>query len=161
MALSLYKLINKVFAGLMTSIIAFQAILLMFSVFFRYVLNSPILWADEITRYSLVWITFAGAALATKEGRHIGVDVLDQVLPPLGKKITDWFVDIVVIGFMFFMIYYGIRMTNYQRSSFGETLNWFSYAYVYVAVPIGAVLVIFYTISKYFITEEKATNEND
>jgi TRAP-type C4-dicarboxylate transport system permease small subunit len=148
-----FKSLTTVFERLLVALIAFQAVLLILSVFFRYVLNSPIVWCDEIVRYSLVWITFAGAPLATRDGKHILVDVIDTILPKKSVKITNGFVDLVVVGFMVFVIYYGIRMTDFQRGRFGETLTWLSYAYVYASIPIGAAITILFTVSKYFIKD--------
>lgn len=153
-----FKLLTRVFERLLVSIIAFQAALLILSVFFRYILNSPIVWSDEIVRYSLVWMTFAGAALATRDDKHILVDVIDTILPEKGRKITNGFVDLVVIAFMAFLIYYGIRMTDYERGMFGETLTWISYAYVYVSIPIGAAATIIFTVSKYFVKETRRSS---
>lgn len=156
--MSLFKLLTRVFERLLVSIIAFQAALLILSVFFRYILNSPIVWSDEIVRYSLVWMTFAGAALATRDDKHILVDVIDTILSEKGRKITNGFVDLVVIAFMAFLIYYGIRMTDYERGMFGETLTWISYAYVYVSIPIGATATILFTVSKYFVKEIRGSS---
>lgn len=153
--MKIFNIINKTFEFMLVTIVALQALLLMASVLFRYLFNSPIIWGDEIVRYSLIWMTFVGAALATKEKQHIQVDVIDMVLPKLGQKMTNWFVDVVVTAFMVFFIYYGIRMTDFQRGMFGETLNWFSYAYVYVSIPIGALFTIFFTMTKYFIKEDR------
>jgi len=75
-----YKWVNRILEGFMVALIAFQATLLILSVFFRYVLNSPIVWGDELVRCSLIWMTFAGAALATKDNKHILVDVIDLPL---------------------------------------------------------------------------------
>lgn len=152
--MKVFNIISKSFEIFLVAIVALQAILLMAGVFFRYLFDSPIEWGDEIVRYSLIWMTFVGAAMATKENQHIQVDVIDLVLPALGKKILSWFVDAVVIAFMVFMIYYGIRMTDFQRGTYGETLSWFSYAYVYVSIPIGALFMIIFTISKYFIKKD-------
>jgi TRAP-type C4-dicarboxylate transport system permease small subunit len=146
--MKIVNVINKTLEVILVTIVILQAVLLMVSVLLRYLFNSPIIWGDEIVRYSLIWMTFVGAAMATKEKQHIQVDVIDTVLPKLGQKITNWFVDVVVVGFMVFLIYYGIRMTDFQRGMFGETLSWFSYAYVYVSIPIGASFSIFFTITK-------------
>jgi TRAP-type C4-dicarboxylate transport system permease small subunit len=155
----LLKSLTKVFERLLVLLIAFQASLLILSVFFRYVLNSPIVWCDEIVRYSLVWITFAGAPLATRDGKHILVDVIDTVLPEKGRKISNWFVDLVVIAFMAFVIYYGIRMTDFQRGRFGETLTWLSYSYVYASIPIGAAVTILFTVLKHFAKEARGSSQ--
>jgi TRAP-type C4-dicarboxylate transport system permease small subunit len=147
--MALLKFLEKVFEGFMVAIIIIQAMLLVVGVVFRYLINSPIVWADEIVRYSLVWMTFAGAALATRDNKHILVDVIDLMLPERGRKVTNWIADGVVIAFMLFLIVYGIKMTDYERGMFGETLSWFSYAYVYVSIPIGAALTILFMISKH------------
>jgi TRAP-type C4-dicarboxylate transport system permease small subunit len=152
--MKIVNVINKTLEVILVTIVILQAVLLMVSVLLRYLFNSPIIWGDEIVRYSLIWMTFVGAAMATKEKQHIQVDVIDTVLPKLGQKITNWFVDVVVVGFMVFLIYYGIRMTDFQRGMFGETLSWFSYAYVYVSIPIGALFSIFFTITKYFTKKD-------
>jgi TRAP-type C4-dicarboxylate transport system permease small subunit len=154
MFMKIFNVINKSFEIFLVVVVALQAVLLMASVLFRYLFNSPIVWGDEIVRYSLIWMTFVGAAMATKENQHIQVDVIDLVLPALGKKILNWFVDAVVIAFMAFMIYFGIRMTDFQRGMYGETLSWFSYAYVYVSIPIGGLFMIIYTISKYVVKKD-------
>ena len=148
------KCFNRVLDALMMALILFQAVLLILSVFFRYVLNSPIVWADELVRYSLVWMTFAGASLATRDNKHIVVDVIDLALPARARRATSWLADAVVVAFMVFMIVYGIKMTDYERGMFGETLTWFSYAYVYISIPIGAALTILFTGTKYLIGEK-------
>ena len=63
-----------------------------------------------------------------------------------------------IIAFMAFLIYYGIRMTDYERGMFGETLTWISYAYVYVSIPIGAAVTILFTVSKYLIKETSGSS---
>ena len=44
-------------------------------------------WADPMVRYLVLWAGFTGAALATKEGKHIKIDVFSQWLPGLGNRI--------------------------------------------------------------------------
>lgn len=153
------KGLTKVFEVALVAIIALQALLMMASVGFRYVLNSPILWTDEVIRYSLVWLTFAGLALATKERTHIDVDVIDNVLPPLGRKITNVLVDCVVVAFMLFLVFYGAKITDYMRGSYGETLQFLNQSYPYASIPIGALMTILITVSKYFVRETPVPSE--
>ena len=157
--MKIIDVLHKGIGFVLVVITALQAVLLMASVFFRYILNSPIVWGDEIVRYSLIWMTFVGAALATKDKQHIQVDVIDLVLRKRGQTITNVLADVIVVVFMVFLVCYGIRMTDYQRGMFGETLSWFSYAYVYVSIPIGAFLTIVFTITKYLIPEETSSGE--
>ena len=47
----------------------------------RYGLGGGLPWADEIQVYLLVWITFLGAAVASRRNLHLRVDILTRALP--------------------------------------------------------------------------------
>lgn len=60
----------------------FVDVLLVFaSIFWRYTLNEPIEWAEEVARALMVTIIFAGAATSMGRGGHIGVDLFLGRLP--------------------------------------------------------------------------------
>lgn len=52
----------------------------------RYVFNSNILWALEVTVILFAWLGLVGAAYGVKKHFHIGVDVAINLLPPPVKK---------------------------------------------------------------------------
>lgn len=57
-------------------------VLLVFSsIFWRYALNEPLDWAEEVARALMVTIIFAGAATSMGRGGHIGVDLFLGWLP--------------------------------------------------------------------------------
>jgi len=45
-------------------------------------------WGDALVRNLVLWIGFIGATLATKEGKHINIDVVSRWLPALGKNMV-------------------------------------------------------------------------
>lgn len=51
------------------------------SIFWRYVLNSPLDWTEEIASALMVTIVFAGAATCMSQRRHIGVDLFLAWMP--------------------------------------------------------------------------------
>ena len=48
----------------------------------RNVLASGIFWADELLQHMVLWLGFLGASLATREHRHLSIDVPSHFLPP-------------------------------------------------------------------------------
>lgn len=46
-------------------------------------------WGDPLVRYLVVWAGFAGAALATREAKHIKIDVFSRWVPGLGNRIIQ------------------------------------------------------------------------
>src|SRR5574342_985894 len=45
-------------------------------VFFRYVLNNALPWAEEADRYLFIWLSFVGASITMRHKAHIAVDLL-------------------------------------------------------------------------------------
>jgi len=53
----------------------------------RYVFNSNILWALEMTVFLFAWLVLMGASYAVKKHIHIGVDVVINMFSPGARKI--------------------------------------------------------------------------
>ena len=64
-----------------------MAVVIFIDVILRYFFTRPLLFADEVSVYCMVYAAFVGAALTLKMRRHIMVDLLYKHLPP---KIQLW-----------------------------------------------------------------------
>jgi C4-dicarboxylate transporter DctQ subunit len=53
----------------------------------RYIFNSNILWALELTVFLFAWLVLMGASYAVKKHIHIGVDVVINAVSPWLRKI--------------------------------------------------------------------------
>jgi TRAP-type C4-dicarboxylate transport system permease small subunit len=73
------KYIVVVLLGLMM-VLAFMQIVL------RNFFQTGLSWGDVLVRYLVLWVAFIGAALATKEGRHINMEVLSRWVSETGEK---------------------------------------------------------------------------
>lgn len=56
----------------------------------RFAFRSPLLWAEEILVFLMVWSVFIGAVLVTLEGRHIRMDLLSVMLPSPAREIVNF-----------------------------------------------------------------------
>lgn len=63
----------------------------------RYLFSSPIMSAEEILTYSMIWYIFLGAVLVTWEGRHLRMDLLFLVFPPALRR---WLSAVSLLVFM-------------------------------------------------------------
>jgi TRAP-type C4-dicarboxylate transport system permease small subunit len=93
-------------------IVLFTAMLVVVvtQVFVRFLLYRwvQIAWADEIGRALLVWSSFWGAVLVTRERRHITVDlVYDRLSSPMRRALRV-LGDIVMGGFMLLVMWKGL-----------------------------------------------------
>jgi TRAP-type transport system small permease protein len=48
--------------------------------------NTGLDLSEEIPRYAFVWLTFLGAIVGMRRHAHLGVDIVVQALPLLGRK---------------------------------------------------------------------------
>lgn len=50
-------------------------------VVWRFALNNPLVWSDEVARLLLIWMTFVTAAVVTYDGTHLCVDTFFAAMP--------------------------------------------------------------------------------
>ena len=51
-------------------------------ILFRNLISVGIVWIDPLVRHLVLWIALLGASIATREKRHITIDVLSGHVPP-------------------------------------------------------------------------------
>jgi len=51
-------------------------------VVFRYALNDPLIWANDLGIACLMWLTFIGGSALYKERGHIAIAAAEAMLPP-------------------------------------------------------------------------------
>ncbi|MCT2581849.1 TRAP transporter small permease [Actinophytocola gossypii] len=72
--------VNRTLGTFVAAALGGITLVLLLQVLMRYAFRSPFVWADEVTRILMVWLTFVGAALAYRTRSHIGITtVLDAV----------------------------------------------------------------------------------
>ena len=68
--------------------------------FFRYFLNMPLGWTEELARYLLIFTAFQGLPVVTRRGEHIAIEILADSLPENGQRwllaVCELFVTLIV-----------------------------------------------------------------
>ena len=112
-------------------------------VLFRYFLNSPRVWVEEVQLACFVWILFFGASAAIRNGGHVSVDVFVDMMGPKQRKAITWFVYIAVTVVLLFLLFNGyklfLQMLAMNRRT--DTLKIPSAA-IYSAMPISCLLML-------------------
>lgn len=73
--------------------------LIIYAIFQRYVLNTPLKWGDEMVGYLLVTLVMAGAAEAMRRGDHIAIDLASSRLNGLPLMFFKLFSYFAVLAF--------------------------------------------------------------
>ena len=72
--------ISRVEQVFVTILLTMMILVAFFQIVLRNFFDTGISWGDSLVRYLVVWVGFIGAAIATKEGKHINIDVVSRWL---------------------------------------------------------------------------------
>ena len=152
------KFLDRILGHILTALLLFLATILFVGVIFRFMLNNPITWVDELSRYSLVAITFLGIGHVTKENKEILVTIIDLLIPKIakthGKKICvflDFLADAIVIWLLTILVYYGIGVAKWRWPVKGETIEWIRIGHVYALIPLGSAIGLIYFARRWYL----------
>jgi C4-dicarboxylate transporter DctQ subunit len=73
---------------LLVTFLGFIIFVAFVQIILRNVFATGLDWGDSLARNLVLWIGFIGATLATKEGKHINIEVVSRWLPSLGRNIV-------------------------------------------------------------------------
>jgi TRAP-type C4-dicarboxylate transport system permease small subunit len=115
--------------------------LVILQVFTRYVLQSSLPWTEEVARMVLVWLVMIGAAIATERKEQYAIKFIFERLRGRTRLAVLLLTHLLGIAFLLALMVYGAEYvrTNMQTVYVSTQL---SKSYVYVAVPIGAAIMM-------------------
>ena len=123
--------------ALSVALLASYFVLVLLQVFFRYVLNESLFWAEELVRGLMVWGVMVGSAVVAASRGHIRVEVLELMLPPAGRKVVVWISDALTIAFSLLLLWAAVELMDrswLQQAPLLEVPKWT----VYMAIAAGA-----------------------
>ncbi len=110
------------------------------SVLFRYVLNSPLAWTEELASLLFAWLTFVGAYIGSRFRSHIAIDTLVIFLPARARQVLARVADAGVLLLLAVFAWQGILLTITTWSLEFPAME-ISRGYLYASLPVGACLM--------------------
>jgi TRAP-type C4-dicarboxylate transport system permease small subunit len=158
---SFYELLGKTEKALNKMIILFTgtilfslAIIISIQVFCRYILENSLTWSEEITKYMMVWMVFIAVGYVLGKRGHSNIDLVTSKLSPKLRLIVDKCNSVLLICFSCIIIRYGINFVSFGARQKSSALT-IPMDYIYVSIPIGGALMLFYSILLLLRGEEK------
>lgn len=136
----------KKFYDIILSITGILFLIIIFAtlsgVFFRFVLNDPLTWTDELSRFSLLWMVFLASAVVSFKDKHLVVDFIFDYTNDFWNRILKGFSFILSLIFLVVVIFTSfelIRVAGYAKSPALEI----PLSYWRASVVVGFILMIF------------------
>ena len=64
----------------------------------RNVFSVGLIWADPLLRNGVLWLGFIGASLATRENKHIRIDLIGRNLKPRAARVVSVVTDLFMLA---------------------------------------------------------------
>ena len=105
----------------------------------RYVFLKPIIWAEEILVFIMIWCVMLGATLVTWENQHLRMDAVYYLAPPRVRRWLNLLSTLAFLGAGVFLLVQSVRVVAViagtgQRSVVAE---------IPMVIPYGALPLSF------------------
>jgi TRAP-type C4-dicarboxylate transport system permease small subunit len=114
--------------------------LLIVQIFFRYVLNNSIVWAEEVLLYMFSWMIFLGAAVNVRRKSHVLIDAFVRALPGPFQRAIEMLVHGMLLVIFVVMTVKGAQFSYMCRYTQSMALDIPLY-YTYGAIPVSFALM--------------------
>ena len=125
---------GKIEKALLVVLLLAMVGLAVLQIFLRILFSTGIIWGDVALRHLVLWLGLVGAVLATRESRHIAIDILPRILKGRITVFLGLFID-------FFSAFIGILLARagliFVRDEF------LSQASPFLGIPGWVLAVIF------------------
>lgn len=80
-----------------------------FQILFRNLFDAGLVWGDVLVRILVLWIGLVGAMVATRQDKHIRIDIISRYLPIGAKRIVDGIVKLFSAAVCALVAYYSMQ----------------------------------------------------
>lgn len=135
---------------LLILISASLTVIVIVQVISRTLFNFSFVWADEIGRYLMVWLAFVGVSVAFRDNEMAAMDLLANKVGKY-KVVYQIILQLIILFFGILSFIYGLKVCidPSVRLQSSPSIN-LSMFWVYVSIPIGAVLMVVHSINNIF-----------
>lgn len=117
------------------------------AVIWRYALNAPIAWIEQVSNMLFIWMIFVGAAILYRQMLHIAVDFALAWLPAAFRPIYFWVVEALNMLFVVLLFVSSLKLSidvlPNQTGALDITPAWY-----YFSAPVASAMMILYFVEK-------------
>ncbi|WP_367716172.1 TRAP transporter small permease [Nitratireductor sp. GISD-1A_MAKvit] len=139
------KLLVKLVQWLLMLMLLTMTCVMFAQIIWRYLLQSPLVWSEELALLLMVWMTFLGSALMLERKEHVAIDLLVEWLPPAFARLMAIVGALVVLIFNLALTYGALLIVETAREAIMPGLK-ISSAWQYMGVLIGGGLLVLVSI---------------
>lgn len=139
------RLSDRVLAATASTAAAVMVAVVIAEVVARYLLNTSIFFANELSRLMFVWVIFLGLPLALSRGRHVGIRLVEAALPPRVARQVFRATCLLAAVLMAVVMVKSSQLLVFNWMQRLQTLPFTASAFFF-PVPVGSAFCILYLL---------------
>lgn len=124
-------------AGMLLAMVILGSLQIVLRNFFE----SGIAWGDPLLRVMVLWVGLLGAMAATRDDRHIRIDILTRYLPEKWQGWNQVVIQLFTAAVCALVAWHGLRFVQFERedgmTSFADIPSW----WLESIIPVGFALI--------------------
>jgi len=138
--------LKRVLSVICVVLFATLVLLVTWQVFTRLVLGDPSIWTEELARYTFVWVSLIGIAIAVGEKADVVMEFVVERLPRALQRVADVLAYGTTLAFVLYvMVFGGIEQTTQGWTQRNPVLP-LTQGQLYLAIPISGVLLTLFLL---------------
>jgi TRAP-type C4-dicarboxylate transport system permease small subunit len=136
-------LFAEIWKRIMFVMLLAMALLMTAGALMRYLFNSPIAFADEVSGLMLLGITFLGLAYVEKDNAHIRIEMIFRRMPPGVRAVlakVNWIVEVFWVVVVLACVSLAV-MDFYDTGKRSMSTEWLIYPFACVMI-LGTVMLL-------------------
>jgi TRAP-type C4-dicarboxylate transport system permease small subunit len=137
-------------AALRVSLIAALAIMLAciaVQVVMRYVFGNALSWSEELAILMFAWAALGGLALGVREGFHVRLTLVLDVLPARARPWAERGIDLLTAGIGAYFVWSGWRYVDFTRGGTSAAIA-YPIEILHGIAPVAGVFVLLFAAER-------------
>lgn len=107
----------------------------------RYVLGTSIVWSEALSRYAILWMTFAGLGYGVRKRSHLEMTLFYNMCPPIVRKGLQILVNLIIIAAYSYILPQTFHFVLSQTKIIVTGMG-IPFSYVYAILPPALIVMI-------------------
>lgn len=135
------SILDKIEEYVMYSLLVVMFVTVLAQIVSRYIFNSPLLFTEEISLLSFLWVTMLGTGFCFKHNLNTRITLLIDLFSDRVKGVINIVINTACAGLMCFFFFPALRFTITQSKVTSPTLP-IQMSVKYVSFVIACILVL-------------------
>ncbi len=119
----------------------FLVVVVFLQVFFRYALNSPLAWSEELARFIFIWLVFISSAVVLRDDSHMSMNYFVNLMPKKVRTVIDIVSKGIISAFMVMCLFQTVKIMRITATQLSPSLT-IPMSVIYCSLFVGFTLML-------------------